>query len=125
MTAAKLPMLYALMRAGLAEGKSLVVGLLGTGEAYCSAEAPGESDALPPAPAAILRNVITAVLFPEALCRDEPQPINTEIDEELQRWLARAEALRLPANPLDAIMHTLQVPRARREVSCFLACVLT
>lgn len=157
MTAAKLPTLFVLMQQGLADGKSLVVGLLGTGEAYCGTDplAPssdgaaanatsaggaggagdggggggGSVDGLPPAPATILRNVITSVLFPDFAeegtslkgsdCGGSDLANLTSehkgsggsggSDEaEMQYWLARAEALMLPANPLDSIMHALQ-----------------
>ena len=37
-TASKLPTLHALLAEGLADGKSVVVGLAGTGEAYCGAD---------------------------------------------------------------------------------------
>ena len=156
-TAAKLPTLHAHMRKGLAEGKSVVVGLLGTGEAYGSTEAGGaaaggaagspagsgaggaagsaaggaasgaasgtvggaagsgaggaaggDTDGLPPAPAAILRAVITSVLFPHFSKSGEPLPADAGAEDEARGWLERADALSLPANPLDAIMHELQ-----------------
>ena len=120
-TAAKLPTLHALMRKGLAEGKSVVVGLLGTGEAYGGAEAGGaatggattggaatgrastgsaatvgaagsgtggaataDTDGLPPAPAAILRAVITSVLFPHFYKSGEALPTDAEDEDEVR-----------------------------------------
>lgn len=52
---------------------------------------------LPPAPSAILKSVITSVLYP-----DEPLP-----SSHMSRWLDAAEALQLPSNPLDEIMTAL------------------
>ena len=125
-TACKLPTLHALLDAGLAAGKSIVIGLQGTGEAYHGTEdkeaglrenyakatsfdpahRPGEGSTnsgnfafagLPAAPSAILKSVLTSVLFPgdHTTCG------------ELRRWLEAADALRLPANPLDEIMSSL------------------
>ena len=119
-TALKLPTLHAMLREGLAAGKSVVVGLLGTGEAYNSAptepspvkaeaggggaaaaaEGDGAAAAVettPPAPSAILKAVISSVLFPEA----------APTHREVAPLLARAAALDLPPNPLDDIMRTL------------------
>lgn len=52
---------------------------------------------LPPAPSAILKSVITSVLY-----QNEPSSI-----VEMRQWLVEAEALQLPSNPLDEIMSFL------------------
>ena len=167
MTASKLPTLFELVHEGLSQGKSIVVGLLGTGEAYSTANEAsggaaggaaaaggkgsgggsvagdggmagggggsggaggggGSTDGLPPAPAAILRAVITSVLFPRCAAalsasgattkdgrdgKDGKDAVDVEEAEELRLWLERANGLELPANPLDAIMHDLQKKR--------------
>ena len=43
-TASKLPTLHSLLSEGLEEGKSVVVGLLGTGEAYTASETAAEKE---------------------------------------------------------------------------------
>ena len=203
-TASKLPTLHSLLSEGLEEGKSVVVGLLGTGEAYTASETAAEKEGngggkegsgrksaaaattpppsrasaasaasgaaasgsggpievdltkdevvdlsddedvvevpappangsgkgskekegggkdgngaaasgsggggggggggvgLPPAPSAILKSVLTSVLYPH---EDVSRP-----SAELSRFLAAAEALQLPPNPLDEIISTL------------------
>ena len=47
------------------QGKSVVVGLLGTGEAYGGGDATDGSNHLPPAPASILKTVVGSVLYPD------------------------------------------------------------
>ena len=100
-TASKLPTLHSLLDEGLARGKSVVIGLLSTGEAYgTEGGANSTAGSLPPAPSAILKTVISAVLFPNA-------KTNSADEAEAAAWLRRSEALVLPANPLDDIMRSL------------------
>ncbi|KAL1518957.1 hypothetical protein AB1Y20_003227 [Prymnesium parvum] len=101
-TASKLPTLHEVLDRALAEGKSVVVGLLGTGEAYGSNDCGEGGSTLPPAPSSILRTVVTSVLYPES----DPT------SEVVRQWLRRIDALALPSNPLDDIMATLALKGA-------------
>ena len=131
-TALKLPTLHAMLREGLAAGKSVVVGLLGTGEAYNSAptepspvkaeagggaaaaaEGDGAAAAVettPPAPSAILKAVISSVLFgggadaPRGraaaracgVARPAAQPLGRHHAHPRRRRRPRGRALRAP-----------------------------
>jgi hypothetical protein len=142
-TAAKLPTLHRLLNAGLAEGKSVVVGLLGTGEAYGGGEGadkdadkkadapkdatqpssrpkeasamPSSSGGLPPAPLAILKAVITSVIFPNEA---PSSPL-------LKHWCAPAASRATPSAgiqcaALDAVPLScalVPVPSRQRTIS--------
>eukprot|EP00965_Chrysotila_dentata_P075163 2482992-Pleurochrysis_carterae.AAC.1 len=102
----------------VAQGKSVVVGLLGTGEAYSAGSNTSMQDGdtassgemnLPPAPAAILKSLITTVSSLSmtgpaynVLLTDRPAD-----DPEICHLMRRIDSLSLPPNPLDEIMTRL------------------
>ena len=62
------------------------------GGASCGGDAGGAAAVLPPAPLAILKSVLTSVLFAAD---------NESAAYELGHWLGEADALKLPANPVE------------------------